>query len=603
MSRHVYDCESYPNYFLIAARRAGGGPVRTWELRDWGGASTDDRKSAWGFFKSETHIGFNNRNYDDWVIAAYILGYGAEEINKISREIISGKGVRALWSHRTLSARYDGISGHHIDLMAISPVFAGLKSYGTRLHAPSIQSLPCDPGDVLSVDQMDDVAEYCINDLELTERLYKALLPEIKLREDMRENYGIQFLHRSDAQMAEAIYRKRFDGRIRKKTEIPTFRSVGYEPPDNVDFRATDLNARVDRLWVTRFDVPRSGKVSLPGARFAKPVGIGGREYAMGIGGLHSTSKKMHIVADDEYGIVDVDVASYYPALILNGDVMPPSLPNEQFQLLFKDLVNKRLYAKQAGDKTTAQSLKILINGTFGKLADPYSCLYHPQGMLWVTLTGQLYLMMLIEQLTAAGHDVISANTDGLTVRYKMTDKRNLVDICAQWQSDTNLELEYTPYSQLLLSNVNNYVAVTTDGAVKTKGARYSPASLRTLPHADICKTAVVKYLTDGTPLEVTIGGCADMRGFLLARTVKGGALWGSEKLGGVARWYWGIWSTDTIVYASSGNRVPSADRSCPMMTIDDNALQNVDVDRYIDHAYELLADGGINLRQEELGI
>ena len=37
------------------------------------------------------------------------------------------------------------------------------------------------------------------------------------------------------------------------------------------------------------------------------------------------------------------------------------------------------------------------------------------------------------------------------------------------------------------------------------------------------------------------------------------------------------------------------------MMTIDDNALQNVDVDRYIDHAYELLADGGIDLRQEEL--
>ncbi|WP_419636937.1 hypothetical protein, partial [Thiolapillus sp.] len=249
------------------------------------------------------------------------------------------------------------------DLMAISPVFAGLKSYGTRLHAPSIQSLPYDPEEMLSVDQMDDVAKYCINDLDLTEHLYKALLPEIKLREDMGEEYGIQFLHRSDAQMAEAIYRDRFDGQIRKKTEI---RSVGYEPPENVGFRETDLNAMVDRLWITRFDVLRSGKVSLPADMFAKPVGIGGREYAMGIGGLHSTSKKMHIVADDEYGIVDVDVASYYPALIINGKVSPPSLPGEQFQLLFNDLVNRRLDAKQAGDKTTAQSLKILINGTFG---------------------------------------------------------------------------------------------------------------------------------------------------------------------------------------------------------------------------------------------
>ncbi|WP_419636795.1 hypothetical protein, partial [Thiolapillus sp.] len=108
-------------------------------------------------------------------------------------------------------------------------------------------------------------------------------------------------------------------------------------------------------------------------------------------------------------------------------------------------------------------------------------------------------------------------------------------------------------------------------------------------------------YLTYGTPPEVTIGSATDMRGFLLARTVKGGALWGSEKLGGVARWYWGLWSTDTIVYASSGNRVPSADKSCPMMKLNVNALQNVDIDRYIDHAYELLADGGIDLRQEEL--
>ncbi|WP_419593855.1 hypothetical protein [Thiolapillus sp.] len=602
MPGYVYDCESYPNYFLIAARPVGGDgyDVLRWVLRDSDEATKYDRKSAWEFFKSETHIGFNNRNYDDWVISAYSLGYSAAEINSISREIITGDGVRALWSHRTLSARYNEISGHHIDLMAISPVFAGLKSYGTRLHAPSIQSLPYDPEEMLSVDQMDDVAEYCINDLNLTEHLYETLLPQIKLREDMGEEYGIQFLHRSDAQMAEAIYRDRFDGQIRKKTEI---RSVGYEPPENVGFRETDLNARVDRLWVTRFDVSRGGKVILPADMFAKPVGIGGREYAMGIGGLHSTSKKMHIVADDEYGIVDVDVASYYPALIINGKVSPPSLPGEQFQLLFKDLVDRRLDAKQAGDKTTAQSLKILINGTFGKLADPYSCLYHPQGMLWVTLTGQLYLMMLIEQLTDNGHDVISANTDGLVVRYKMTDKRNVVDICTSWQAHTSLELEYTPYSQLLLSNVNNYVAITTGLDVRTKGTRYSPASLRTLPHADICKKAVDRYLTYGTPPEVTIGGCADMRGFLLARTVKGGALWGSEKLGGVARWYWGIWSTDTIVYASSGNRVPSADRACPMMTIDDNVLKNVDIDRYIDHAYELLADGGIDLRQEELAL
>ncbi|WP_419630417.1 hypothetical protein [Thiolapillus sp.] len=598
MLRHVYDCESYPNYFLIAARRAGGGPVRTWELRDERVASIDDRKLAWEFFKSETHIGFNNRNYDDWVIAAYILGYAAEEINKISQEIITGDGVRALWSHRALSARYNEISGHHIDLMAISPIFASLKSYGTRLHAPSIQSLPYDPGDVLSVDQMDDVAEYCINDLELTERLYKALLPEIKLREDMQAEYSIRFLHRSDAQMAEAIYRDNFKGRIGKKAVPP---HVKYQVPPHIKFLSTDLVGLLVRLQDEKFNLARDGKVILPAKTFAKPLAIGGREYAMGVGGLHSTSKKMYIAADERYGIVDADVTSYYPALILNAQLNPPNLPRGEFEAVYRDLVNKRLDAKGRGDMKTSDSLKIVINGTFGKLGSKHSCLYHPEGMLWVTLTGQLSLLMLIERLTEAGHDVISANTDGVMIKYELSKKRSVVDICVDWQVDSRLNLEYKPYSKVLFSNVNNYVAISTNGDVKTTGARYAVESIKYLPHARICKAAVVKYLTDGTPMEVTIGGCADMRGFLLARTVKGGALWGSEKLGGVARWYWGIWSTDTIVYASSGNRVPSADKACPMMTIDDNALQNVDVDRYIDHAYELLSDGGIDLRQEEL--
>ncbi|WP_419607622.1 hypothetical protein [Thiolapillus sp.] len=600
MSRHVYDCESYPNYFLIAARRAGGGPVRTWELRDGSVASVGARLSAWRFFKSEPHIGFNNRNYDDWVIAAYTLGYGAEEINKISQEIITGKGVSVLWSHRTLSERYNEISGHHIDLMAISPVFAGLKSYGTRLHAPSIQSLPYDPGDVLSVDQMDDVAEYCINDLELTERLYEALLPEIKLREDMQAEYGIQFLHRSNAQMAEAIYRDEFKGRIGKKSAPE---HVRYQIPDHIKFLSPDLVGLLVRLQDEKFNLARDGKVILPAKTFAKPLAIGGREYAMGVGGLHSTSKKMYIAADERYGIVDADVTSYYPALILNAQLNPPNLPRGEFEAVYRELVNKRLGAKGRGDMKTSDSLKIVINGTFGKLGSKHSCLYHPEGMLWVTLTGQLSLLMLIERLTEAGHDVISANTDGVMIKYELSKKQSVVDICNQWQKDSRLKLEYKPYSKLLFANVNNYVAISTNGDVKTTGARFAVKSIKYLPHARICKAAVVKYLTDGTPLEVTIGGCADMRGFLLARTVKGGALWGSEKLGGVARWYWGIWSTDTIVYASSGKRVPSADRSCPMMTIDDNALQNVDVDRYIDHAYELLENGGINLRQGELAL
>jgi hypothetical protein len=44
-----------------------------------------------------------------------------------------------------------------------------------------------------------------------------------------------------------------------------------------------------------------------------------------------------------------------------------------------------------------ADSLKITINGSFGKLGNYYSALYAPDLMVQVTVTGQLALLKLIE--------------------------------------------------------------------------------------------------------------------------------------------------------------------------------------------------------------
>jgi len=185
---------------------------------------------------------------------------------------------------------------------------------------------------------------------------------------------------------------------------------------------------------------------------------------------------------------------------------------------------------------------------------------------------------------------------------YQKQKHQEVSDIFSRWQLDTGLRLEYKPYSQGMLSNVNNYVAIKTDGSVVQTGARYSYAGLKHLPAGDVCKTAVINYLKNGTPLEQTIHSCDDLRGFLFARTVKGGALWNNEKIGSIARWYWGLSATDTIVYASNKNRVPMADRSRPIINLfNPHLIDNIDIDRYVEHAYDLLADGGIDLRNPEM--
>jgi hypothetical protein len=82
----------------------------------------------------------------------------------------------------------------------------------------------------------------------------------------------------------------------------------------------------LQRLRETNFYVEHDGKVELPDWLDGKQITIGESTYAMGIGGLHSTESNRSTYADDDHVLVDVDVASYYPAIIINSGLYPKAL-------------------------------------------------------------------------------------------------------------------------------------------------------------------------------------------------------------------------------------------------------------------------------------
>jgi hypothetical protein len=50
-------------------------------------------------------------------------------------------------------------------------------------------------------------------------------------------------------------------------------------------------------------------------------------------------------------------------------------------------------------------------------------------------------------------------------------EKENLyMDICKEWEDITKMELEYQDFEKVIRSNINNYLAITTEGEVKEKG-------------------------------------------------------------------------------------------------------------------------------------
>lgn len=89
-----------------------------------------------------------------------------------------------------------------------------------------------------------------------------------------------------------------------------------------------------------------------------------------------------------------------------------------------------------------------------------------------ITINGQLSILMLVEMLTLAIPEIkiYQENTDGVTIGYTPDKKQVVHDICREWERITKLELENNFYKQMIIVDVNNYIAVDTKGKIKRKG-------------------------------------------------------------------------------------------------------------------------------------
>lgn len=110
----------------------------------------------------------------------------------------------------------------------------------------------------------------------------------------------------------------------------------------------------------------------LPESLSEAEIRINDGVYRLGIGGLHSSESSVAHLADDEYVLIDRDVTSYYPAIIIGQNLHPPQM-GKAFQQVYKRIVARRIEAKRVGNKVEADSLKITINGSFGKFGSKWS--------------------------------------------------------------------------------------------------------------------------------------------------------------------------------------------------------------------------------------
>ncbi len=652
----VMDIECYVGYFLVMFRRVDTGATRQYEMFDGQRLDTEGIRRIMRTYRVVT---FNGNNYDLPMLAYALTGVSCAKLKEASDTIIVAqmKG----WQFEQHSNVRVPREWDHIDLIEVAFGQGSLKLYGGRLHSKKLQDLPIEPSARISPTQRAELAAYCANDLQITIDLWNHLRPQIELRERMSSEYGDDLRSKSDAQIAEAVIRKQASSIIGTPVQKPTLQAKDkvfkFQVPKWLTYQTATLQAVLADVQEATFHVLPDGSVDMPAALNGRSVAIGGGVYRMGIGGLHSSEQCQALVSDADHVLIDRDVTSYYPAIILEGNLAPLHLrERDAFISVFRSIVQRRVEAKKKGDSVVANALKIVANGSFGKLGSRYSVLYSPHLMIQVTLTGQLALLMLIEALELAGIRVVSANTDGIVMHARRAQEALLLEVVSWWEGVTTFNTEETRYAALFSRDVNNYLAIKEGGGVKGKGA-FAPTSIAKNPQNNICVEAVVALISKGVPIAETITGCQDIRKFVTVRTVRGGAvqitrtrydetLTPGEKrdvllangwmqivegpltkarfdcipdgcgydvetayrlhcgedsvqyLGKVVRFYIGHSSIGAIYYKdknNTGNRnkVPGSDGAVPVMELPDTLPGDIDYGFYIREANEILNDIG----------
>lgn len=198
-------------------------------------------------------------------------------------------------------------------------------------------------------------------------------------------------------------------------------------------------------------------------------VVVDGFRFDFGTGGIHGSLSSKIAKQTKQYQIVDADVSSMYPNIAIANSVYPEHL-SKKFCEIYKDVYEQR---KSYGKKTAENAmLKLALNGVYGDSNNQYSPFFDPMYTMKITINGQLSLCLLAEKLLEIdGLKLIQVNTDGVTVALKRDTRAQYDKICDDWQNQVGLQLEYAEYDKMFIRDVNNYIAVYTDGKTKNKGA------------------------------------------------------------------------------------------------------------------------------------
>ncbi len=554
----VYDIEVFQNIFHCTVKNTETNELFLFEISERKNQLSelvkffkhfDNQVGSWNQsyttdYQFDTDIifaGYNNIHYDNPIIN-YIIDYYDRMIQKpyweicqsvfnLSKVILSSKdGDEDAWKKWKYQQWFESFD--ILTMLYSTQLRVGLKEMQVTMQYPNVQEFVYDWSSSLKKELFDEMIQYNINDVESTSELLQRCKKDIDLRIAIEDEYGVRVLSKDGVNIGMKIITQKY----LEKTGL-TWKQIKdlRSPMDLIPLKDVILPfVKYESPILKNMLEEMKKQIVSPGRKgYEYKFIFDNLRYSVGVGGIHSVNNPEIIIPKEDEMLIDIDVASLYPSMLIQYKFYPKHLGPE-FLEVYSQIREERLEAKRNGNKVKNETLKLALNGLSGNLQNEHNFCYSPFAVMQIRINGQLLLLMLAESLVNLGCRIVQANTDGLFILLKKDKYEQVKQACKAWEQLTKLELEEDRFEAMYQFAINDYIAIKEgykankdDKLIKKKGMFITDVLLGKGLNPKIIPEAVIRYFADGIPVEDTIMNCKDIRKFLQAE--KTGKQWTVE--------------------------------------------------------------------------
>ena len=444
-------------------------------------------------------IGYNSHSYDSNVMRAYLQGKNPFHVSKAIIE----SDDRAL-AYKMFDTKKTPLFG--MDLYQDNRGFS-LKEHSAFMGI-NIKETEVDFDLDRELTEEEQVLNelYCKNDVLATEKRFEQNIGMLVAKAAIALYFGLDKMALS---MTNANLTAELLGA--EKTPDRGDELDKYELPEGFEIESeTILNA----FMKDEFEANDKGHASIS-------LDVPRRDVTevLGVGGIHGAKESFIHVGKFHAR----DVGSLYPNTMVLFDYLSRNIPEDK-RHIYQMLLDERMEAKYSNKEFTEIKgvkipTKLLINGyklplntKYGAMGAEFNKLYDPRMRLLVCITGQMAMWDLLEKIEDHA-TIIQSNTDAhYYIPFSEEDEKAIDEIANDWMERTGYTLDDDPFKAIFQKDVNNYLAVTSDGKVKFKGGIGLTNGLKV--SKAIVSNAFINYVVSGKDYKEFINECDELRQF-----------------------------------------------------------------------------------------